>query len=304
MPPFRIQHALTSFATTGREVRAAVAAMGRDAGQAITTKGREKAGKRMLQIFPPYDLSFEASVPALLTTVARRVAVDADHPHRNPFREFLKAAEDVRHHYRELSKTNFENTLAQKWAVDSLMAAARVHWSLIIQPPPGTEAHIDDVDQTLRYLISWLPGFFPEQNQLHGHRIVEAANSLACLGISMLEHDRIQTARGCASAIDALANNAAARHPEAYILADLYQRLEILARAADTLGKPQEAVAFRAMMQKPATVSDADWPHYLEARDNRLGHLGRSLREHRSRYAGIRDDPVAELQRVLNRGTA
>jgi hypothetical protein len=62
------------------------------------------------------------------------------------FHDFLEAAEDVRHHYRELSKTDFENTLAQKWVVDSMMAAARVHCALLMQPPAGAEAHIDDVD--------------------------------------------------------------------------------------------------------------------------------------------------------------
>jgi hypothetical protein len=72
----------------------------------------EKAGKRVLQRFPPYDLSFEATVPALLEMVANRVAADPE----DPFSEFLEAAEHVRHHYRELSRTNFENTLAQKWA--------------------------------------------------------------------------------------------------------------------------------------------------------------------------------------------
>src|SRR5262249_17867880 len=79
--------------------------------------------RRRLQVFPPYDLSFEASLPALFEMVARRVTADADRPWINPFDEFLKAAEDVRHHYRELSKTDFENTLAQKRVVGSLIGA-------------------------------------------------------------------------------------------------------------------------------------------------------------------------------------
>jgi hypothetical protein len=82
--------------------------------------------------------------------VARRVVVDAERPWINPFHEFLKAANDVLNHYRELSKTNFENTLAQKWVVESLMAVARVHRALLMHPPAGTEDHIDDVDEALR----------------------------------------------------------------------------------------------------------------------------------------------------------
>jgi hypothetical protein len=121
----------------------------------------EKAHKRRLQVFPPYDLSFEASIPASLEMVSHRVTVDTERPWTNPFDEFLEAAEDVRHHYAELSRTDFENTLARKWVVDSMIAAARVHWALLLRPPVGTEDHIDDIDQSLRSLISWIPGFFP-----------------------------------------------------------------------------------------------------------------------------------------------
>ena len=262
----------------------------------------EKANKRRLQVFPPYQLSFEASVPAVLEVYAQRVTLDAHRPWINPFHEFLKAAEVVRHHYRELSRTNFENTLAQKWVVDSLIAAARVQWRLVLQPPVGTKGYIDDVDEALRWLISWAPGFFPQQNQPPRFHITEAADSLACLGINSLEHDRIATAQSCASAIAALAANVAAQHPEPYILADLHERLEILARAADALGKAPAAVAIRAMFQPPTTVSDGDWPHYLEARQNRLRELDRNLQKRRDRYAAIRDDPIFELQRILSRG--
>ena len=86
----------------------------------------EKANKRRLQVFPPYDLSFEASVPALFEMVSHPVTVDTERPWINPFDEFLEAAEDIRHHYRELSKANFENTLAQKWVVEFL-PARRTH---------------------------------------------------------------------------------------------------------------------------------------------------------------------------------
>jgi hypothetical protein len=220
-----------------------------------------KAGKRRLQTFPPYDLGFEASIAVLLKKVARQVAVDAERPWANPFHDFLKAAEDIRHHYRELSRTDFENTLLRKWVVDSLMAAARVHWILLVQPPAGTERHIDDVDQSLRSLVSWVPSFFPQQTQPHRFDIMEAADSLACLSISLLEHDRIESAQGCASAIADLATNSAALRPEPYTLADLHKRLEVLARAADALGKAQAAVDIRAMIQRPATGA----PNPLEA---------------------------------------
>jgi hypothetical protein len=263
----------------------------------------EKAGKRRLQTFPPYDLGFEANIAVLLEMVARRVTGGAERPWINPFHDFLEAAEDVRHHYRELSRTDFESTLLRKWVVDSLMAAARVHLALLMQPPAGTEGHIDDVDQSLRWLVSWVPAFFPERTQPHKFHITEAADSLACLGISLLEHDRIESAQGCASAIAGLATNSAALRPEPYAIADLHERLEVLARAADALGKAQAVVDIRAMIQRPATVTEADWPHFLEARQTRLRQLDRSLEERRNPY-GPRDDPISELQRIMAVGSS
>jgi hypothetical protein len=78
----------------------------------------------------------------------------------------------------------------------------------------------------------------------------------------------------------------------------LHKRLEVLARAADALGKAQAAVDIRAMIQRPATITEADWPHFLEARQTRLRQLDRSLEERRNPY-GLRDDPIFELQRIM-----
>ena len=204
--------------------------------------------------------------------------VDAEQQWTNPFDDFLEAANDVRSHYRELSKIDFKGTLLRKWVVNSLMAAARVHWRLLAQPPAGTENHIDDVDHSLRSLISWLPAFFPQQAQPHTHHMDEAADSLACLGISLLEHDRIGAAAACASAIAGLATNSAALRPEPFAIANLHQRLEILARAANALGKAQAAADIRAMIQQPGTVIEADWPLFLDARQDRSRDLDRGFK--------------------------
>lgn len=258
----------------------------------------EKAGKRVMQVFPPYDLSFNCTPPALLELVSRQIKVDAERQWANPFDEFLQAAEDIRHFYLQLSDTDFENTLLRKWVIESLMAAARVHWALVVQPLEGTEGHVDDVDESLRWLISWVPSFFPARDQSYGFQAKEAANSLTCLGISLFEHDRTESARACASAIESLATKSAAVRPEPYELADLHERLEILARAAEALDRIQEATTIRDMIQKPATVAEADWPHFLEARQTRYRQLDRNLRERRRAY-GVSDDPIWELQRIL-----
>jgi hypothetical protein len=259
----------------------------------------EKAGKRMLQTFPPYDLAFASSIPVLFEMIAHQVKADGERPWVNPFHDFLEAAGDLRHHYRELSKTDFENTLLRKWVVDSLVAAARVHWALLVRPPVGTERHIDDVDQSLRWLVSWVSEFFPEQTEPRDFHKIEAADSLACLGISLLEHGRIESAQECASAIARLARNSAALRPEPYAIADLHERLEVLARAADALGNAQAAADIRAMIQMPATVAEAERSYFLEARQNRMVQLDRSLEERRQPYS-LRDDSISELQRIIN----
>src|SRR6266516_1954610 len=197
----------------------------------------DSADKRVLQTFPPYNLGFEGSIPALLEMVSHQIQVKHERQWHNPFHDFLEAAEDVRYHYAKLSENDFGKTLLRKWVVDSLVAVARVHCALLIQPQAGTEAHLDDVDQSLRRLISWVPQYFPERGSPNEFHRIEAANSLTCLGISLLEHDRIETAESCASAVARLAANSAAVQPEPYVLADVHERLEILARAAAALGK-------------------------------------------------------------------
>ena len=264
----------------------------------------EKAGKRVMhmQVFPLYDPSFNCTPAALLELVSDQIKVDTEHQWVSPFDDFLKAAEDIRHYYRQLSEIDFENALLRKWVVDSLMAAARVHWALVVLPPEGTERHIDDVDECLRWLISWVPAFFPERQEPYGRQATDAANSLTCLGISLLEHDRTESAQACASAIASSADKSAAVRPEPYALADLHKRLEILARSAEALGHPLEAIPIRAMVLMPVTVVEADRSHFLEARQTRYTQLDHDLRERQRPYA-LQDDPIFELKRILQAAT-
>src|SRR6202040_1222517 len=69
-----------------------------------------------------------------------------------------------------------------------------------------------------------------------------------------------------------------------------YDRNPLLARAAEALGHAQEAVAIRDMIQRPATVVEADWLHFLEARQTRYRQLDGNLGGRRQPY-GVGDDP-------------
>jgi hypothetical protein len=255
-----------------------------------------QAGQRVTVTFPPYDLSFEASVPALFEMVAHQVEPVEGHPLNSPFHDFLEAAEEIRNHYRELSNSDFGGTLLRKWVIDSLMAAARVHFALLLNPPAGTAPYLEDVDASLRWLISWVSQYFSKQCDRWAS---DAADSLACLGIRLLEIDRIESALQCGKTIAALASHSATLQREPYALADIQQRLETLARAADALKEPNAGTQLRAMIEKPASIADEEWPHFIEARDTRWSQLDENLERRRSHYR-FRDDPVDELRRVLN----
>ena len=256
----------------------------------------EKAGKRFIQSFPAYDRSFEACVPVLFGVVAEQVAPTAeeDDSYRNPFGDFLKAAEDIRHHFRELAETDFQGA-HRKWVLDSLVASARVHLYLLVHPPKGSEPYLEQVDEPLRWLISWVSEYFSKQCDRSAN---DAADSLACLEVNLLEHNRVESALECGKGIARVAAYSAALRNEPYALADIQERLEILARAASALGFPQQSTALRAMIEKPSQIEETRWALFEEARGRRWSQLDERLRQRRRPYAGLQDDPIDELQRV------
>jgi hypothetical protein len=97
----------------------------------------------------------------------------------------------------------------------------------------------------------------------------------------------------------ALPVQSVARQPAPYTLADLQQPLEVLARAADALGKAPIGVTIRQRIERPSKIDDDDWFEFLEAHQTRIRQLDESLEERRQ-YR-LRDDPVFELQNLLNK---
>jgi hypothetical protein len=262
----------------------------------------DKAGKRRIQTFPPYSLGFEANVAMLLYMVAGQVEVDAERPWVNPFHEFLEASEDIADHYRNLARTDFLDTLLRKWVVDSLVRVMQVHLSLLSNPPAGAENHLDDIDNRMRWLIHTVPSLFPEgQNPFPSHHADDACGALAILGMNLLEMNRNRAAQDCGTAISAIAAHATTSNPEPYSFADLQQKLEILARAAAALGHAQAATEFRAMIQRPPSISDANWPHFVEARQTRIRQLDEHLEEIERHGMNMPDDPIPLLRRILAR---
>jgi hypothetical protein len=262
----------------------------------------ETAGKRVMQTFPAYSLGFEANIAALLEAVGH-AAQPVDRRRRiSPFREFLEAAEDIVHHYREVAKTDFKNTLLLKWVIDSIVTCAKVHIALMDNPPAGGELFADEIDDRLQWYIHAVTFFYPEQIPFPPHAD-DAASGLAILGMMLLSCNRLDSAQACAEVIGRIAANCAVSQPRPYDPADLYEKLEILGRAAEALEHAHAAAGFRALIAKPPAVTDADWTICRKEIATRLSQLNDSLARFDPGYA-LPDDPVAMLRAVLVRRTA
>jgi hypothetical protein len=170
----------------------------------------------------------------------------------------------------------------------------------LTHPPEGSEDHLDDVDNRIQWVIHSVPPFFPEnQPPFHYHHAQDACGGLAILGMQLLQHNRRAAALSCGTAIAAVAENGAARTRDAYGLADIQVKIEMLARAAEALGDADAATAYREMIQRPPEISDADWSYFMEARGTRIHQLDRRLREIERYPRGLPSAPVPLLRRIL-----
>ena len=264
----------------------------------------DKTGQRRMQTFPPYSLGFEANIPTLLAEVAKQVKpVEPERSWIDPFHDFNEASEAIVHHYREVAeKVAFGGVLLEKWVVDSLLNAAEVHLHLLDNPPHGTERFLDKVDARLRWFLHAPAFLFREQTEFPYHHANDACAHLAVLGMALLQRDRIESAEACGEAIRSIGHRSVkAENPRSYTrpygYADCIVKLELMARAADTLGRPAIAVKFRALSSRPDEIPDDKWPEYVEAIATRTRQMDDELRE-RDRGYRIRPDPVAELQEI------
>jgi len=197
--------------------------------------------------------------------------------------------------------------MRQRWsdpaAIEAEIARIRslqVHLSLLTHPPEGSEGHVDDVDNRIQWVVHSVPPFFPEsQAPFHYHHAQDACGGLAILGMQLLQHNRRAAALSCGTAIAAIAANGAATTRAAYGLADIQEKIEMLARAAEALGGADAATAYREMIQRPPGISDADWAYFLEARRTRIRQLDDRLGEIERYPRGLPDDPVPLLRRIL-----
>jgi hypothetical protein len=159
-----------------------------------------------------------------------------------------------------------------------IIAVARVHMSLLTHPPEGSEDHLGNINGRLQSVVYLVPFIFPEtRDGFNYHHAEDACGASAILGMQLLENGKVEVALACGSAIANIAANAAASRPEPYGLAALQEKIEVLARASDALGEAGAAAAFRAMVQRPPSVSDADWPHSWKPKKPGAASLSKGL---------------------------
>lgn len=265
----------------------------------------EKGGQRVMQTFPPYSLSHEVSLPALLAEVANNVKPVARERSRiNPFYEFQQASDAIVDHYREVARNvSFDGVLLEKWAVDSLLHVARVHFHLLDNPPAGAGRFLDTLDKSLCRLNHAAGFFFRETSAFPYHHAGEACGELACIGMGLLQRQRFEPAMACGDAIhsiarkSAVASNSESYRP-AYGFADCAVNLEMLARAAEAFGQPQLASTYREYGSRPESISEANWPEFTEAVGTRTRQMEDELRE-LGREWRLRDSPVDVLRQIL-----
>lgn len=259
----------------------------------------EKAGQRIMTTFPPYNLAFEANLPAILETVAHAVEpLDPERSWVNPFAEFVEASEDIVHHYRDLAKVDFQDTRLRKWVVDSVLTCARVHIALLDNPRSGGEPFTDEVEGRLEWFIHALAFFFPEQGPATSHHADDAGDGLAILGMMLLARNRLDSTKACGTAIAAIAIGCLAAQVRPYAAANVLENLEILARAAEAFGHASAAAEFRALVIKPPAMADLEWATRMQEYATRVLQLDRQLKEIGRDY-GIRDNPVDMLRHIL-----
>ena len=220
----------------------------------------DKSGQRMMMTFPPYSQSYEACLPALVAEVANRVTpVESERSWIDPFDEFKEASDAIVDHYREVAgNVNFEGVLLEKWTVESLLQAARVHIHLLDNPLAGVERFLNTVDECLQRLICAAAFFFSETSDFPYHHASEICDELACIGMGLLQRQQFEAATACGEAIHSIARKSAgatrsASYYGAYGFADCVVKLEILARAAEALDNPPLAPTFRDTEAIPKT---------------------------------------------------
>jgi hypothetical protein len=159
--------------------------------------------------------------------------------------------------------------------IESIFACAEVHVALIDSPPAGGESFTTEIEGQLRWCIHTVAFFYAARVPFAPHSD-DAADSLAILGMKLLRRGQIESAIACGEVIATIARNCSVSLPQPYEAAALYENLEILARAAEALRRPDDAAQFRCGIASPI-MPPAGWSILQGLIAERLGRLDEEL---------------------------
>jgi hypothetical protein len=126
-----------------------------------------------------------------------------------------------------------------------------------------------------------------------------AAERLASIGMRLLRLHRLKAAKACAKAIASIGHRSAdTTGARSYQVADIFDKIEMLARAAEALGNASLARECRGPEKRNEIVGKL--PEYAEAIRNRTEHLDKELEKYSDRGIELPDDPVPVLRRILS----
>ena len=259
----------------------------------------DEAGRRMMMTFPPYSMGFEANIARHLEVVAHAVEpTEEDRPWIDPFSKLLAVSQDLREHFRDLSGINFKGTLLLHWILDTILTSCRVLFELLTEPPDGVDRFIGRVEESLSWMLETLGFFFPAGQGFQRHAEV-ATEGLATLGMLFAWNGYLDLALVSGDIIGRIAANCSLSTPRPYAVADHLKHIEIMARAADALGKPVMATRFRGILTtKPEGLGDEDWARHQANLATRIRQLDDELEGFFPPML-LRDDPTSVLRRIL-----
>jgi hypothetical protein len=257
----------------------------------------DQVGLSLGQVFAPYTPG--GGLRLVLIEEANKIESDDRH-WVDPFHDFEEASREVVLHYRDVAeKVTFNGVMLQRWIVGSALDCADVHMALLQHPPPGTEDHLDTVAARLTWFLHVPAYYFKESSSFPYGHAEYAAERLTTIGIRLLRLDRPQVAKDCAEAIASIGSKSAeVTNANAYSVADIFEKLEVLARAAEALGHGWLANLARALERREEIVGKVG--RYEGAIENRTRYLDELLAEDPRRDPlKLRDDPVVLLRQVL-----
>jgi hypothetical protein len=257
----------------------------------------ERSGQRVGHVFAPYG---QDGLVTLLFEESKKVAPH-EHHWVNPYRELEELSQQIVDHYREIGqRVDFNGTLIELLIVQSALNCAEIHLDMLVQPIEGTERHLDTIESQLIWFIHTPSFFFNEQSSFPYHHVNDAAGRIAILGMRLLQLNRLETAKECAEAIASLGKKTASiTNANAFRVADIFIKLEIMARAADALDHSRLATVCRALEKRDE--NEVEVPDYRRAIQNRIRYLDRELEEDPARETfSLREDPTPLLRKILD----